>query len=154
MNNQFYDDLKRGEVGENFFYEAMARKGIALTDARNDESARRRDIDFFTRTGKGVEVKTDYTAEYTGNLFIETYNTHNPSRGYAGWFFYTQAERLAFVLPNKGQIYVVDTAVLRAYVSKHALRKVYVNDGNQGYILPIRELKKWNEGVEYYEEVV
>ena len=145
MNNQFYDDLKRGEVGENFFYEAMARKGIALTDARNDESARARDIDFFTRTGKGVEVKTDYTAEYTGNLFIETYNTHNPSRGYAGWFFYTQAERLAFVLPNKGQIYVIDTAVLR---------KVYVNDGNQGYILPIRELKQWNEGVEYYEEVV
>ena len=59
MNNQFYDDLKRGEVGENFFYEAMARKGIALTDARNDESARARDIDFFTRTGKGVELKTD-----------------------------------------------------------------------------------------------
>lgn len=44
MNNQFYDDLKRGEVGESFFYDAMARKGIALTDARNDESARRRDL--------------------------------------------------------------------------------------------------------------
>lgn len=68
-----------------------------LSDSREYQI---KDIDLrLSKNGVSVtlEVKNDQKSNYTGNVFIETYNRNNTSRGGDGWFCYCDADYLCFV---------------------------------------------------------
>jgi len=99
MDN-FYNDLTIGKRGEALVKAALAAKGHTIEDLTNDTEARAKDIDFrLSKNGLSatLEVKNDIKSNYTNNVFIETYNRNNTSRGGEGWFCYCEADYLCFV---------------------------------------------------------
>lgn len=111
-NNDFKHDLKIGQLGE----KKLAR---LLNDKR-------------------VEVKTDFVAENTGNVFIEYESRNNPS-GIAT----SDAEWYAFVL-GTNNIIMIETEALKTKARKYikTSRDVVGGDNNtsRGILLPLKEL--------------
>ena len=54
-----------------------------------------------------LEVKNDLRSETTGNLFIETFCRYNVSRMGQGWYYYCQADYLAFVQEEKRIAHII-----------------------------------------------
>jgi len=85
----FYDDLAIGKRGEKLVKDAIAARGHTVEDLSNIEEYQDLDIDLRLTDKKGVsitmEVKNDIKSNYTGNVFIETYNRNNVKRGGDGW---------------------------------------------------------------------
>jgi|TARA_R100000353_G_scaffold19527_1_gene18005 hypothetical protein len=87
---------------------------------------------------KKVEVKTDYQAMQTGNLFIEYY-----SRGKASGITTTEADWFAFILSNEKLIFI-STKKLKDICRPYLWTKRDVKGGDdntsQGILLPIKDL--------------
>ena len=88
MYNEFFQDLRYGKRGEKMVNDALTAEGHNVIDMSNDSEYRRNDIDFrvITKNKKEertLEVKSDYSSQYTGNFFVEYYN--NKKRDYKGW---------------------------------------------------------------------
>ena len=114
FNSDFKYDLKLGQLGEKH-----------LANILNN---------------KKIEVKTDYQAHETGNIFIE-YN----SRGKQSGISTSEAEFYAFVLSND-KIILISTAKLKSICRKHLKTKRDIrgcdNDTSKGILLPLDELLK------------
>ena len=87
---------------------------------------------------KKIEVKTDYQATQTGNIFVEYY-----SRGKASGITTTQAQWYAFLLSND-KIILISTEELKDICRKYLWTKRDVKGGDnntsQGILLPIKDL--------------
>jgi hypothetical protein len=92
-----------------------------------------------------LEVKADYAAERTGNLFFEFYN---PYRQEASGLAATLADRYAHFVPHLGSILVYDPKAMLFWLdmahlqNRHDVRRVVGGDyGNStGYVAPIGEI--------------
>lgn len=96
----FSESLSCGKIGEEMVAAALQKRGNIVLDVSSCREYQRKDIDFLVSKNKQkttLEVKNDRRSEETGNVYIETYNTNNASRNNAGWFFYCEADFLAFV---------------------------------------------------------
>jgi hypothetical protein len=92
-----------------------------------------------------VEVKVDYAAERTGNLFFEVYNNYRQEQsGLAA----TLADRYAHFIPHLSTILVYDPKAMLFWLdmarlqNRHDVRRVVGGDyGNStGYVAPIGEI--------------
>lgn len=111
-NSDFKYDLKLGQIGEQHLAKILQNKKI--------------------------EVKTDYKATQTGNIFVEYF-----SRGKASGISTTQAEWYAYLLSND-KIILISTKKLKQICRKYlwTTRDVKGGDNNtsQGILLPIKQL--------------
>jgi hypothetical protein len=111
-NSDFKYDLKTGVIGEKYL-------GRILSD-------------------KKIEVKTDFIASKTGNIFIEYM-----SRGKPSGISTTHADWYAFVLSND-LIFLISSEKLKEKCRKYLKTKRDVvggdNNSSKGIILPLIEL--------------
>ena len=111
-NSDFKYDLQLGQLGEQHLAKILMNKKI--------------------------EVKTDYQATQTGNIFVEYY-----SRGKASGITTTQAQWYAFLLSND-KIILISTEELKDICRKYLWTKRDVKGGDnntsQGILLPIEDL--------------
>lgn len=112
FNNDFEYDLKVGQLGEKHLSNILSNKRI--------------------------EVKTDFQAVDTGNVFVE-YESRNKLSGIS----ISKAEFYCFIISNE-QLIIIETKLLkekcRAYIGSK--RDINGGDSNtsKGILLPIKEL--------------
>jgi len=111
-NSDFKYDLDLGQLGEKLVYDIL--------------------------TNKKVEVKTDYKATETGNVFIEYY-----SRGKASGITTSKADFYCFVTSNVN-ITFIEIKELKKKCRKYLNTKRDVKGGDnntsQGILLPLNEI--------------
>ena len=77
-------------------------------------------------------------SETTGNIFVETFAASNISRNYDGWYYYCEADYLAFVQETKRVAHIVSRADLITFVESKKFRQIGGNGGESaGYIIPL-----------------
>lgn len=79
---------------------ALLKRKHYVEDLTDIYEYRRKDIDFrLSKDGITItlEVKNDIKSNYTGNVFVETYNRNNTTRGGDGWACYCEADYMCFV---------------------------------------------------------
>jgi len=108
------DQLAKGEAAEAMLDHYFASRCQIQPATRAQQ---RQGIDrIFTHRQSGkcytVEYKTDWTAARTGNAFIETVSVD--TQGTPGWAYSSQADWLAYFIPDHRAIYLVAFADLRA----------------------------------------
>mgnify|MGYP003650835229 FL=1 len=94
--------------------------------------------DILKLNGDKIEVKTDYKATRTGNLFIEYEN-----RGKASGLATSRADYWAFIISNE-QIIIVETNKLKTLCRDNNLSRVNGGDSNtsKGVLLPLINIIK------------
>ena len=143
----FYDDLAIGKRGEKLVKDAIAARGHKVEDLSDIQEYQDLDIDMRLTDKKGVsitmEVKNDIKSNYTGNVFIETYNRNNIKRGGDGWIQYCEADYLCFVQEDKREAHIVR----RDELIKHCWNNDYRqsnSDFSRGYLVPVSKLKEYS----------
>lgn len=78
MGKTFWEDMKKGELGEALVWNYLVNKDTIrqVTDVRKDKRYfNKEDVDFLVQTWNNwiykVEVKTDFKAHETNNIFYE-----------------------------------------------------------------------------------
>lgn len=146
MEGNFNETNAIGKRGERLVAAALAARGHQIEDLSGDWEYQQRDTDFRITNKKGVsitlEVKNDIKSNYTGNVFIETYNINNVKRGGQGWFAYCEADYLCFVQEEYKIAHIVDRAELvrNCWSNLYRQKNSYFS---RGYIVPIDKLKKY-----------
>ena len=142
----FYDDLAIGKRGEQLIKNVLAARGHTVEDLTEIVAYQEKEIDFRLTDKSGVsiplEVKNDIKSNYTGNVFVETYNRNNVKRGGDGWICYCDADYLCFVEENKQRAHIV----LRSELIKNCWSGKYGQSYSQysrGYIVPIGSLQTY-----------
>lgn len=101
----FYNKKQIGDEGEQIVSKLLEDKGYTVENVADKTEWRKVDVDLLAyknnRLVKKVEVKTEKAGIVTGNFFVET-----KSNGKQGWIFYTEADYLYVVIPNK-KVYVI-----------------------------------------------
>lgn len=115
MTFDFAAQLSKGEAAERLIDSYFAdRYAITLVDRAAQRSGRDRlFIDRETGEQLYVEYKTDWRAQSTGNVFVETVSVDVEKK--AGWAYTCTADLLFYYLPGPGceLIYVLDPLDLR-----------------------------------------
>ena len=144
MANDFYNDIRRGKVGEKLFADAYAAAGNKVEDVSDNIDYRRRDIDFIVSNKRGqqttIEIKTDEASEYTGNVFVEYANNNNKSHDYLGWLMYCEAEYIGFVQPHNRRALIVSFAELSTHIKENSYRCASSSNAT-GFLMPISALE-------------
>lgn len=144
MANDFYNDIRRGKVGEKLFADAYAAAGKKVEDVSNLIDYRRRDIDFIVSNKRGqtttIEIKTDEASEYTGNVFVEYANINNKSHNYLGWLMYCEAEYIGFIQPNNKKAMIVSLDELKKNIQENNYR-IASSYNATGFLMPISALE-------------
>lgn len=147
MVNDFYNDVRRGKVGETLFSNAYARAGRKVEDVSDIYEYRRRDIDFIVSNKRGqtttIEIKTDEASEYTGNVFIEYGNINNKTHNYLGWLMYCEAEYIGFVQPHNKKAMIVSFEELKQNIKENSYRSASSYNAT-GFLMPITTLQGFN----------
>ena len=147
MANDFYNDIRRGKIGETLFANAYAAAGNIVEDVSNLIDYRRRDIDFIVSNKRGqtttIEIKTDEASEYTGNVFIEYANSNNQSHSYDGWFKYCEAEYIGFIQPHNKKAMIVSFDELKQNIQENSYR-IASSYNATGFLMPIGTLQGFN----------
>lgn len=146
MDN-FYSDLNRGKQGETLAAKALEARGHKVIDVSDDWNYRCADIDFVLTNKQGqtttLEVKTDAASEYTGNVFVEYYNSNNQSHEYQGWFKYCEAEYIGFIQPNNKKAMIVSFEELKQNIKENSYRSASSYNAT-GFLMPISTLQGFN----------
>ena len=142
----FMNDLATGKRGEALVINALAARGHSIEDLSESREYQQKDIDMrLTKNGVSItlEVKNDQKSNYTGNVFVETYNRNNVSRGGDGWICYCDADYLCFVQEQQRQAHIVrrDELIKNCWDGKY--RKACGVDA-VGYIVPINQLRQYS----------
>lgn len=117
----------------------LARKGFDL-DLKDGLKAESDLANILMDRGGKVEVKRDFKARETGNVFVELLHRGKPSG-----LSTTESEWWA-VWVDEFHVFIVATAILKRKVHDHAkengFRPVYGGDDNlsQGVLLPVSKL--------------
>lgn len=111
-NSNFEHDLKLGQKGENLLANILLKKG---------------DL---------IEVKTDFQAQETGNVFVE-YKSRNKLSGIST----TKAHYWAFIVSNE-QIVIIEIKKLKKLCKIEGLKRIKGGDENtsEGILLPVDTL--------------
>ena len=144
MDYDFTKCLKVGQRGEQLIMSALIARGHKITDLRDDATARFNDIDLLLDNGTQqtyLEVKNDMRSETTGNVFVETYNINNINHLCKGWFFYCQANYIAFVQETKRKAHIISLEELKETIEYKDYREAKTANSN-GYLVPIGDLEK------------
>lgn len=88
-----------------------------------------------------LEVKNDVRSCETGNIFIETYNSNNISRNYLGWYYYCEADYLAFVQEKFGRALIINRNEIIQLVESGRFRTFHSFD-TAGVCIPVSEIEK------------
>lgn len=124
--SDFYEDLKRGKVGEDIFL-AIHRNKVLL-DMRGDCYYQDNDIDFIVN-GHTYEVKTDYRVNRTGQVAVEIKHVYNESNHvYRGWLYTTKAEFISYVDPVDRVTYTIKTSDLKELAERESKTYWHYND--------------------------
>jgi hypothetical protein len=112
MASDFLTDLARGAAGEEIFAEwARGRwPDVEIRKTALDED--RRGIDFEALRRAGFQVKTDFRAADTGNVFVELYA--DVERRQLGWGLDCPADWIFVVVPGVGAILQIRPATVKA----------------------------------------
>jgi hypothetical protein len=110
--SNYKHDLELGQKGENYLAKILLLKGDK------------------------IEVKTDYKAKKTGNLFVE-YKTENRLSGLST----TKAHFWAFLISNE-QIIIIETSKLKTLCKQKGLTRIPGgdNDKSMGILLPLNNI--------------
>lgn len=146
MVNDFETMNAIGKQGEALVMNALRVRGCQVEDLSLSREYQAKDID--SRVSKNgvsitLEIKNDVRSNYTGNVFIETYNVNNKRRNGSGWVNYCEADYLCFVQEEKKIAHIV----ARVELIKNCWSGLYreVNSPfSRGYIVPITCLKHYN----------
>lgn len=142
---KFLNDLRAGQLGE--FKVAQALQKIQLADSIThvDEG---KAYDFILHFGdKKVtyEVKSDFMAAQTGNIFFEYY-----CNGVASGLSATQANKWAILLTHLNEIFLFEPVEMYAHLqTEHSKRNPMYRhlsggDGKRasGYVVPIEVIRE------------
>ncbi|HEY8768742.1 MAG TPA: hypothetical protein VIP09_16035 [Dehalococcoidia bacterium] len=149
MTFDFRSQLSKGEAAERLLDEYFSdRYRIFPVDRAAQRSGR--DRLFFERdSGERtfVEYKTDWRAQETGNVFVETVSVDTENK--AGWAHTCTADLLFYYVPGRGYevVYVIEPALLRAELERwshlYPTRAVQ-NEGykTHGLLVPLAEFER------------
>lgn len=147
MDNNFYNDLAIGKRGEKLVAAALAARGHKVEDLSGIYEYQLKDTDFRLTNEEGVsitlEVKNDVKSNYTGNIFVETYNRNNIKRNGQGWFAYCEADYLCFVQEEYNVAHIVDRSELVKNCWNNYYKQKY-SEFSRGYIVPIEKLRHYH----------
>lgn len=146
MNENFFNDLAIGKRGERLVFEALKNRGHQVEDLSDICEYWLKDIDCrLTKNDVSItmEIKNDLKSNYTGNVFVETYNRNNQKRGGEGWFCYCEADYLCFVQEEHNIAHIVKRDELIKHCWSNHYREVN-SDFSRGYIVPIYKLKEYS----------
>lgn len=141
-SDQFQDNLKKGQVGEQFVIEAL-RKTLEvrdLTDYSEYGAYQQKglDIEFLNRRTNAwdrADVKTNITE--TGLTFLELYKRE----GELGWFHTTKSDWIFCFSVYTKAIYFYSVNKMRNYISdrftKGNIKTSYLKNGAIGTWLPV-----------------
>ena len=136
------NDLANGREGEQLVALALQNKGHNVMDVSEDREYQLRDIDFVLRKSDQtttLEVKNDIRSCQTGNVFIETYNRNNRQRNGIGWYYYCEAEFLAFVQQKYAIAHIISRYDLIQLAESGLYRKRQSAEA-EGYCIPVSAL--------------
>jgi len=150
----FDTSLRAGAVGEHTIWNILQdRPSIRqVIDVRKDKRYQEEDVDFlienYSRQFFKLEIKTDFQADRTGNIAYELTTSGN-----IGCFAKTQADVVAYFLPNAHRVYLINMNMMKSFIKASSFEVVRMGDNATGYLLPIRELKSYGVIFETIEEV-
>ncbi len=143
---QFKEQLSKGEASEHKL-DTIFATDYDITPVGMD--LQRKGIDrIFNRKDNGaiykVEYKTDWTAQRTHNVFIETISVDKNRK--PGWAHSSQADVLIYYIPGDELIYIICFSSLRAklHIWKNFPEKKIPNNGYNtiGLLVPLSEFEK------------
>lgn len=151
--HDFEEKLAEGAKGEEIAFGFLSRWGDVAYVTEPSEQRRGFDLVLVPKKddGRGAitfEVKIDYAAEKTGNVYLETASvvTHDGVKK-PGWIFTSEADRLITIIPQGGlyNLYIFDLAVLRRWVENNwpGLRTASAKNEayySQGLLAPIGDI--------------
>lgn len=153
MNNAFKEMLEVGEIGEVAAERLLPQlyPNYKLIDVRQQANWQEKDVDYLLALAADVislEVKTDRRMGETGNIYVELVS--NVGTGRKGWFYYCQAEQIAFYDTENEELHIVSYSDLQQTMKTAYAREITITayEGNgytkqrKGALLPIRELAK------------
>lgn len=143
MSN-FKNDLATGKRGEELVAAALKSRGHNVVDVSDNITYQSKDIDFLLSNktqSTTLEVKNDIRSVETGNVFIETHNINNYSRGGCGWYYYCEAEYLAFVQEKLNKAHIVSRNDIIDIVNSGTVPLRHSSE-TYGYCIPINVLSK------------
>lgn len=142
--NTFNTDVLRGKIGELVVYDYLINNENIkeVFDCRKDKNHfQNEDVDFLIKTINGniykIEVKTDYRADKTQNIFYETKTSDN-----IGCFAKTKSDYVLYYLPNSSEILYIDVKKIREFVDENSDLICIKNNNNDstGLLIPINTL--------------
>lgn len=140
----FSYDLEKGKCGEQLVKAALTNLGHTVEDVSDIREYQQKDIDFLltkNNTSTTLEVKNDIKSCSTGNIFIETYNRNNYSRNYLGWYYYCEADYLAFVQEKFGRALIISRYEIVQLVEGGRFKTFHSFD-TAGVCIPVNEIEK------------
>lgn len=147
MGKTFWSDVKRGNIGELVVYDyLMGLENIkAILDVRKDKRYfNKEDVDFLIMDLKNniykAEIKTDYKAHETNNIFYEIQTLQDK-----GCFNRTKSDIVYYYIPESNVLLRIDVYKIKKYVSdnRNILKLISGGDyGTSGYLLNIDDLEK------------
>lgn len=147
----FAAQLKVGKIGE-----ALAKKALqkiyptmSILDVSDDKYYQQKGIDFLLKRKFGrkcrpikVDVKTDWTEQWTGNIAYEIWSNIGKKEG---CFITSEADYFVYVFANYDYVVLMDMQRLRAYVDpkidqyRHCKIKNYRAVGEVA-LIPLRDI--------------
>lgn len=150
----FTEQLAIGEQGERFL-DSWFGHFYEITPATDEEQRLGFDRRFAPLNGGDgeilkVEYKTDGKAFSTGNAFVETFSVDKPPK--LGWAVASQADRLAYYLPDGDLIYWLKLRTIRERIPYWTRRYPTRPARNFGYwthgiCVPLDEFERHSQKV-------
>lgn len=150
----FKESLHQGCLGELIVRDFLEKQPWCrnVIDLRYDKAFQDKDVDFMvenqTRQFTYIEVKTDFVAHKTNNLAYELSTSGN-----AGCFDKTEANMIAYYLPESKELYLIDAKALRNYVYQKRGDPIPMGDNATGFLIPFSELDSKNIIKKHYKGV-
>lgn len=148
MGKTFWEDVKRGGLGESVVWNYLSSLDNVkeIIDVRKDRRYfNEEDVDFLIKAIDNniykVEVKTDFKAHETNNLFYEYESMIDK-----GCFDRTKSDVVYYFIPNNQTLLQIDVNKIKNYIDKNinTLKKVVGGDSAKGYLINIDTLENAN----------
>lgn len=146
MIDNFEVNNAEGKRGEALMINALIKRGHTIENLSDIEIYQGVDTDLrISKNGITItlEVKNDIKSHYYDNVFVETYNRNNTTRCGDGWYYYCNADYIAFVQENYKLAHIVDTSELIKDCQNKRYREAS-SDFSRGYLVPIKRLKEYS----------
>lgn len=143
IEHNFLDSYIKGQAGEEVIKNWLEkRKNISkVIDVRQNFIYQKKDIDFIVEKQDKqyfIELKTDYRAHETQNLFFEIIS--NNIKNTKGCIYTSQADYLLYLIPKMNVLYVIKLKQLIFWLKEQNFNKRQANNKfyySEGYIVPI-----------------